>query len=62
MSNLKFKFRKLSWMKKSVKMKVVELQKLFNFIVDNFLFQFVYGLKQAIYTQLVVIYGQKTTK
>jgi hypothetical protein len=36
MSNLKFKFRKLSWMKKSVKMKVVELQKLFNFIVDNF--------------------------
>jgi hypothetical protein len=43
-------------------MKVVELQKLFNFIVDNFLFKFIYGLKQAIYTQLVVIHGQKNYK
>jgi hypothetical protein len=41
-------------------MKDVELQKLFNFVV-NFLFEFVYGLKQAIYTQMVVICGQKTT-
>jgi hypothetical protein len=47
---------------KSVKMKVVELQKLFNFVVDIFLFEFVYGLKQAIYTQLVVICGQKNYK
>jgi hypothetical protein len=31
-------------------MKVVEPQKLFNFVVDNFLFEFVYGLKKAIYT------------
>jgi hypothetical protein len=37
-------------------MKVVKFQKLFNFVLDNFLFEFVYGLKQAIYTQLVVIY------
>jgi hypothetical protein len=35
MSNLKFKFCKLP-RTKSVKMKVVELQKLFNFVVDNF--------------------------
>jgi hypothetical protein len=35
MSNLKFKFCKLTLMKKSVKIKVVELQKLFNFVVDN---------------------------
>jgi hypothetical protein len=35
MSNLKFKFANyLGW--KSVKIKVVELQKLFNFVVDNF--------------------------
>jgi hypothetical protein len=47
---------------KSVKMKVVELQKLFNFVVDNFLFEFVYSIKHAIYTQLVVIYGQKSFK
>jgi hypothetical protein len=39
-------------------MKVVELQKLFNFVVDNFLFEFVYSLKQAIYTQIVVICGK----
>jgi hypothetical protein len=31
-------------------MKVIELQKLFNFVVDNFLFEFIYGFKQAIYT------------
>jgi hypothetical protein len=30
---------------KSVKIKVVELQKLFNFVVNKFLFEFVYGLK-----------------
>ena len=28
----------------------------------TFLFEFVYSLKQAIYTQLVVIYGQKNYK
>jgi hypothetical protein len=44
---------------KSVKIKVLELQKLFNFVVDNCFFEFVYGLKQAIYTQLVVICGQQ---
>jgi hypothetical protein len=33
---------------KRVNKKVVELQKLFNFVVNNFLFQFIYGLKQAI--------------
>jgi hypothetical protein len=37
-------------MKKRVNMKVVELQNLFNFVVNNCLFEFVYGLKQAIYT------------
>jgi hypothetical protein len=42
-------------------MKVVELQKLFNFVVNNFLFKFVYSLKQAIYTKLFVICGEKTT-
>jgi hypothetical protein len=31
---------------KFVKMKVVELQKLFNFVVDNFLFEFVYNIKK----------------
>jgi hypothetical protein len=36
MSNLKFIFCKLPRMKKNVKIKVVELQKLFNFVVDNF--------------------------
>jgi hypothetical protein len=36
MSNLKFIFCILPRMKKSVKIKVVELQKLFNFVVDNF--------------------------
>jgi hypothetical protein len=56
MSNLKFKIYKLSRMKKC-KIKVVELQKLFNFVVDIFLFKFVYGFKQAIYTQLVVLCG-----
>jgi hypothetical protein len=30
---------------KSVKIKVVEVQNLFNFVVDKFLFEFVYGLK-----------------
>jgi hypothetical protein len=43
-------------------MKVVKLQKLFNFVVDNFLFEFVYRLKQTIYTQMVVICGQKSYK
>jgi hypothetical protein len=37
-------------MKKRVNMKVVELQNLFNFVVNNYLFESVYGLKQAIYT------------
>jgi hypothetical protein len=43
---------------KNVKMKVVELQNLFNFVVDNFLFEFVYSLKQGIYIQFVVICGK----
>jgi hypothetical protein len=30
--------------------------------LTTFLFEFVYGLKQAIYTQLVVICGQKNYK
>jgi hypothetical protein len=32
--------------KKKCQSKSVELQILFNFIVDNFLFKFVYGLKK----------------
>jgi hypothetical protein len=43
-------------------MKVVELQKLFNFVVDKFLFEFIYGIKQAIYTQLFVICEQQNNK
>jgi hypothetical protein len=40
-------------------MKVLELQKLFNFVVDNCFIWILYSLKQAIYTQLVVICGQQ---
>jgi hypothetical protein len=29
----------------NIKTKVVELQKLFNFVVNNFLFEFIYGLR-----------------
>jgi hypothetical protein len=59
---VKFKIQILQTIsdEKIVKIKVVELQKLFNFVVDNFLFELVYGLKQAIYTQLIVICGKKT--
>jgi hypothetical protein len=39
-------------------MKDVELQ-VINFVVDNFSFKFVYGLKQVIYTQMFIICGQK---
>jgi hypothetical protein len=35
---------------KDIKIKVIKLQKLCNFIVDNFLFEFIYGIKQLIYT------------
>jgi hypothetical protein len=36
MSNLKFKILQTTSDEKSVKIKVVELQKLFNFVVNNF--------------------------
>jgi hypothetical protein len=44
---------------KNTKIKLVELKKLFNFVVDNFLFEFVYNLKQSIYTRSVLICGQQ---
>jgi hypothetical protein len=44
---------------KSVRIKAAEFQKLINFIVDNFLFKFVYGLKQTIYPQLIIICEQQ---
>jgi hypothetical protein len=62
---VKFKIQILQTIsdEKSVKIKDVELQKLFNFVFDSFfLFEFVYGLKQTIYTQLVVVYGQQNYK
>jgi hypothetical protein len=44
---------------KCIKTKVVELQKLFNFVVDNFfLFEFIYVIKYSIYAQLFIICGQ----
>jgi hypothetical protein len=46
-------------MEKSTKIKLVELKKLFNFVVDNFLFEFVYNLKQSIYIWFVPICGQQ---
>jgi hypothetical protein len=43
-----------------VSKKVVEFQKLLKFVVDIFLFEFVYSLKQSIYTKLVIIYSQQS--
>ena len=40
------------------KMKVVDLEKLWNFVVDNFIFKFILGLKQATYTRFSIIYGE----
>jgi hypothetical protein len=36
----------------------VELKMVFNLVVNIFLFEFVYGLKQLIYILFVIIYGQ----
>jgi hypothetical protein len=44
---------------KGIKTKVVELQKLFNFVIDNFfLFELIYVIKYSIYAQLIIICGQ----
>ena len=39
-------------------MKVVDLEKLKNFVVDNFSFEFVQGLKQSIYARFRIICGE----
>ena len=44
---------------KIVKMKVVDLKRLRNFIVDNFLIWIFLDLKQAIYTRFSIICGER---
>ena len=42
----------------TIEIKIVELKKLKNIVVDNFLFEFIEGLKQSIYAQINIICGE----
>jgi hypothetical protein len=56
--NLKYVFLQTTSDGKSTKIKVVELKTLINFVVEFFSFEFVYSLKQLIYTRFVLICEQ----
>jgi hypothetical protein len=57
----KCKFCKQPWIEKSIKIKDIELQKLLNFVVDNFLFNSLIALNNQFTLSWLYYVSNKTT-